>query len=422
LRVDSQIPTQSFLNSLPLQLKGSLLKDDQAFEALAWEVLTPEKAEIRSEHLILLQSGRLELRAYAPSQPQLEQRFELEILPLPAPTPSPIPSLPPFERVMGLLGDVASAGNSLFVTDKTLDRVHVLDTLTGKKQALLNLMSDPEHLTVSPDGKWVFVGSSTSDRVSIIEVATLQIQASLPVGGKVFDLVAGQNRLYVSYTDPLMPPAIFEPSTSSPKGKLPEEVPGKTLLAISPDQKTLFVGSIDAKDTVLWRVDLQDEAKPEVKLDTIRELTEQEEYLVKYRGLKLEPVLGIDLKAIKVSPDGKKIYLALSSTKYPSKVLVLDSETLKELQHIDIGAFPDSLDFSPDGKYLYVAHMHYDVHVFNRETLAQVHRQSATSLVSKIAATADGRSLVGLLGQNYPNSSKTLMRLLELNTIPSPAP
>lgn len=422
LRIDTTFPSQLILNAMPLQLKGFLLKDDAEFEPLNWEVLTPSLAEIRSEHLILLQPGPVEIRAFSPTQPQLEQRFVFTVLPLPAPTPTPIPSLPPLERLNGILGDVVSAGKYLFVTDKTLERVHVLDTLTGKKVTQLNLNMVPEHLALSPDRKWVYVASSSSERVGMIDSDSLVIQAPLPVGGKVFDLVAGQNRLYVSYTDPLKPIAIFEPSTSSPKGKLPEEVPGRTLLALSTDQRSLYVGTLDAKDTVLRRVDVQNEEEPEVVVNTLRELTEDEEYLVKYRGLKIDPVLGIDLKQMKVSPDGKKLYLALSTTKYPSKILVLDSLTLKEVQHLDIGAFPDSVDFSADGKYLYVAHMHYDIHVYNRETLTQVYRQETRFLASKITATADGKSVVGLLGQNFVDSPKSLVRFLDFATFAGTAP
>jgi DNA-binding beta-propeller fold protein YncE len=422
LRIDTAFPSQPLLNALPLQLKGVLLKDEAESEPLSWEVLTPSQAEIRSEHLVLLQTGQVEIRAFSPSQPQLEQRFVFQVLPLPAPTPTPIPSLPPFERLTGILGDVVSAGKYVFVTDKTLERVHVLDTLTGKKVTQLNLNMVPEHLTLSPDRKTVYVASSSSERVGMIDSDSLQIQAPLPVGGNVFDLVAGPNRLYVSYADPLKPIAIFEPSTSSPKGKLPEEVPGRTLLALSTDQRSLYVGTLDAKDTVLRRVDVQNEDEPEVVVNTLRELTEDEEYLVKYRGLKIDPVLGIDLKDLKISPDGKKLYLALSSPKYPSKILVLDSLTLKEVQHLDIGAFPDSVDFSLDGKYLYVAHMHYDIHVFNRETLTQVYRQEARSLASKITATADGKSVVGLLGQNFANSPKSLARFLDFATFAASEP
>ncbi len=422
LRVDTTFPSQLLLNALPLQLKGVLLKAETDIEQLNWEVLTPTQAVIRSEHLILLQPGQVEIRAFSPSQPQLEQRFVFQILPLPAPTPTPIPSLPPFERLTGILGDVVSAGKYVFVTDKTLERVHVFDTLTGKKVTQLNLNMVPEHLALSPDRKWVYVASSSSERVGMIDSDSLQIQAPLPVGGRVFDLVAGQNRLYVSYTDSLRPIAIFEPSTSSPKGKLPEEVPGRTLLALSTDQRSLYVGTLDAKDTVLRRVDVQNEDDPKIAVNTLRELTEDEEYLVKYRGLKIDPVLGINLKEMKISPDGKYLYLALESPKYPSKILVLDSLTLKEVQHLDVGAFPDSVDFSADGKYLYVAHMHYDIHVYNRETLAQVYRQEARSVASKITATADGKSVVGLLGQNFANSPKSLTRFLDFATFAGAAP
>jgi YVTN family beta-propeller protein len=418
LSIETALPSQISLSSWPIALRGKLLKNKLEIETLNWESLNPDKAEIRSGYLVLLESGSLELKAYAPSQPDLAQTFKLEILPLPAPTPSPIPSLPQLETVKGNLGEVVSAGKYIFVTDKGLDLVHILDSLTGKVAARFKVGSGPETLAVSPDQKWVYVGCANDESVGIIDVENLKLQPPLPVGGKVFDLVAGKNRLFVSYLDAQKPLAIFEPSTSTPIGKLPEEIPGRTMLALSHNEKMLYVGTVSDKDTVLRRIDIQDQEKPEIKADTIRVLTEEEQYQVNYKGLKLDPVLGVNLKDILLSEDDQKVFLAISSYNYPSKILVLDGSSLKEIQHIDIGVSPDSLDFSPDFKYLYSGHFHYDMHVSNSQNLTEIYRFPTTKLVSQVTATADGLSVVGLLGSNLANSPKSLTRLIEVSAIP----
>jgi YVTN family beta-propeller protein len=57
-------------------------------------------------------------------------------------------------------------------------------------------------------------------------------------------------------------------------------------------------------------------------------------------------------QCVKVSPDGKKVYV---STGRAGTVCVVDANTYEVLNTIKVGARPWGITFSPDGKFLFAA-------------------------------------------------------------------
>jgi len=64
---------------------------------------------------------------------------------------------------------------------------------------------------------------------------------------------------------------------------------------------------------------------------------------------------GADLQSVAVSNGRLAIAIAADPVTAPGKVVILDSRSLKEIAVVTVGALPDSLTFSDDGRYLLVA-------------------------------------------------------------------
>lgn len=64
---------------------------------------------------------------------------------------------------------------------------------------------------------------------------------------------------------------------------------------------------------------------------------------------------GADLQSVAVSNGRLAIAIASDPVTAPGKVAILDTRSLREIDLVDVGALPDSVTFTPDGRHLLVA-------------------------------------------------------------------
>ncbi|MCU0833537.1 MAG: choice-of-anchor I family protein [Chromatiaceae bacterium] len=121
-----------------------------------------------------------------------------------------------------------------------------------------------------------------------------------------------------------------------PRGGYPTgEVSGSEIAAYDPLSRRIFVtNGAEVRVDVLDARNLDD-----IKLDTSIDI-------VKY---------GADLQSVAVANGRLAIAIAADPVTAPGKVAILDTRTLREIDVVEVGALPDSVTFTHDGRYLLVA-------------------------------------------------------------------
>jgi len=83
---------------------------------------------------------------------------------------------------IALTSGSAAAGPKVYVGNFKDNTVSVIDTATAKVVATVPVASGPHGMTITKDGKWVFVSGDTSSQVSVIDTATDRIAHTIEVG------------------------------------------------------------------------------------------------------------------------------------------------------------------------------------------------------------------------------------------------
>ncbi|MDQ6767425.1 MAG: GH92 family glycosyl hydrolase [Candidatus Eremiobacteraeota bacterium] len=179
---------------------------------------------------------------------------------------------------------LSSDGRRIYVSDQGGQAVSVVDTETERVTATVAVAGSPWGIRVTPDGKTIWVSLTSNNLVQPIDAASLVAGKPIPVGDQ----------------------------------------PGG--LAIAPNGALLLVADLRSNDVT--PVDL---------------LT---------RTARDPIAVGAHPRNIVVSPDSSTAYVTNSGA---NSVTVVDLATFKASHDIGVGVAPRGLAFSPDGKWLYVA-------------------------------------------------------------------
>ncbi|HEU4769840.1 MAG TPA: hypothetical protein VFS77_20915 [Pyrinomonadaceae bacterium] len=71
--------------------------------------------------------------------------------------------------------------------DATAGTASIVDTTSGKILSTVVVGIEPEGVTISPDGRWVYVTAETSNTVSVIDTAKNDVVATFMVGARPKD-------------------------------------------------------------------------------------------------------------------------------------------------------------------------------------------------------------------------------------------
>lgn len=212
--------------------------------------------------------------------------------------------------------------------DKSADGIGVFDIASGKIVRTITGVSDPEQLTLTPDGR-LYIASEDTGTVVVVEAATGKLLATIPVGtepegmnispdGKtVWTTSEGEAKVFVIDT------ATNKVIKAIPVGERPRNT------AFSADGSKAYVsGEFDRVVKVI-------DAKALEVVNT-----------VKMSGETLRPM---DLL---VSPDARRLYV---STGRGKMVVALDPVALTQEGAVEVGARPWGIGLSPDGRTLFSA-------------------------------------------------------------------
>lgn len=254
-------------------------------------------------------------------------------------------------------------GTRAYITCESESTLWATDTKTGKLIAKAPLSGHPNNLSVSNDGKYVFVGIAVAPgAVDVIDTATMKLAKSIPVKGAV-------HNTYVT-----------------PDGKfvVAGSVAGKIITVI--DEKTL---------TPAWELPMENGVRPIafdknadgstnhmfVQLSNLHGFVVVDfktHQVVQKVTLPDQPVngkaeSGAPSHGMAVSPDGKNLWV---NSSIASGVFEYSLPDIKLLGYVKTDKVPDWVTFTPDGKTIYVANSGVDmvsaVDVASRKEVAKI--------------------------------------------------
>lgn len=228
---------------------------------------------------------------------------------------------PVFQRGKDDDDDVARA-------DKSVDGIGIIDVTQRKLTGKLLVGSDPEEFSLSKSGTELYISNEDVKTASVVNVSSGKIEHVIPIaqepegvasspdgrsfyvtceaGGEVFVVDTSNYQIIGHFTVPPRPRSMaFMPHAA---------------IGFIPSEST---GQLNVIDTAHYSI---------IKTVTLPE--------------------GSRPMSVKVSPDGKKIYV---SNGRAATVSVLDGHTYELLNSIKVGTRPWGMVMSPDGKYLYTA-------------------------------------------------------------------
>jgi YVTN family beta-propeller protein len=212
--------------------------------------------------------------------------------------------------------------------DKAADGIGVIDVAQRKLVNKLLVGSDPEEFALNRSASELYISNEDVKTASVINLSTGKVEHVIPIaqepegvatspdgksfyitceaGGEVFVVDAATYKVIGHFSVPPRPRSVaFLPGSAI--GFIPSELSGQ-------------INIIDtANYTVLKSVALPEGSRP---------------------------------MGVKVSPDGKRVYI---SNGRAGTVSVLDSHSYELIDTIKVGTRPWGLVLSPDGKYLYTA-------------------------------------------------------------------
>ncbi|MDR3696012.1 beta-propeller fold lactonase family protein [Mucilaginibacter sp.] len=278
----------------------------------------------------------------------------------------------PVSGSFAYIGNNAMKGND-FTTPQTIS---VINTATGIVVSTITVGVSPMGVSVTPDGKWVYVANEFSNNVSVINASVNKVVATVPVGINPAGIAVTPNGKFI-YVANLNSNNISVISTASNKvvatitvGTTPQNGPGR--IVMSPDGNFAYVtyftsptaaGHITAINTVTNSVSatiplptggIDDMAiSPDGSRLYVPDYLAQLIYIVDLKTQLVTAAVKTPASpvGIAVSPDGNFFYVTESNF---NNVLVISTASNSIVATISVGQNPNAISVTSDGKYVYV--------------------------------------------------------------------
>ena len=235
----------------------------------------------------------------------------------------------------------------LYVAASDDDRIEIIDVATSKIVGYVHPDEDPEMFDITPDGKILIASNEDDNMVSFVDIEKDKIIAQIPTG-----------------VEP-------EGVTISPDGKhvyITAEVSEMVHIIDIENQKTLadvLVGSRPRR--AFFTLDGQEywvtnEVSGYVSVIDTKTYKEKQRISFKPPGLREGDITPV---GININPDGKTAYVTLG---HANRLALVDVATKKVRKYLVVGVRAWNVEFSSDGKNLFVVNSGSDdVTVINAE-------------------------------------------------------
>lgn len=223
---------------------------------------------------------------------------------------------------------ISPDGSTLYVSDPSNDRLHIVDVVSRTVEASLPTGFYPSEVAISPDGSTAYLGHVFEEYVLVIDTATRTVIDRIdtqrdtsgvvlsPDGSTIYTVAGWPGNGFVEATDT----ATHENLDSVTVGAYAQA------LTLSPDGSTLYA-------TNIW-----DDSVSEIDVETF--------------SVTATIAVGSFPHATVVSPDGATLYTTDTRGGYIS---VIDATTRTVIADIEVPAEPVALGISHDGSTIYSA-------------------------------------------------------------------
>jgi len=239
----------------------------------------------------------------------------------------------------------APDGSRLYITNETEKTLDIVDTKTLKVIKSVPLTAHPNNVSISKDGKRVYVAiAAAPGAVDVIDTASMTRAKSIPVKGSAHNTYVTPDGKYVlcgSVGGKLL--TVIDQKTEEPVWTLAFDA---GVRPIAFDQKAdgstsrLFIQLSDFNGFAIVDFD----QRKEVGRVKLPEVSEKERVT---EGLQGSPSHGIG-----VTPDKKTLWVL---SKMNSRIYEYSMPDLKLMGEAPTGHHPDWLTFTPDSKSVYIA-------------------------------------------------------------------
>jgi len=198
----------------------------------------------------------------------------------------------------------------------------------------VNVGTDPWGVAVNPDGKKVYVANWESSNVSVIDIATNTVTATVPVGYEPSGVAVNPagTKVYVTH-DGSDTVSVIDTATNTLTATVPIGSYSSYGVAVTPDGTKVYVTHDDSHDTVSV-------------IDTAT------------NTLTATVPIGSHSYGVAVNPNGKNVYVASWDT---NNVSVIDTATNTVTATVPVGICPHGVAVNPDGTKVYVANQGSDI-------------------------------------------------------------
>ncbi len=229
---------------------------------------------------------------------------------------------------------ISPDGKTLYVCASDDNIVRVFDTETYQEGPSLPSGPDPELFVLDPTGELLYIANEDDNLVTVTNTRTRQVVAEVPVGVEPEGMGISPDAKFVVNTSETTNMAHFI-STEDYKIKHNVLVDQRPRYAqYTADGSRLYVSSeIGGTVTVM---DIADDGTPTV----IGKVT------FEVPGVQAEWLQPV---GVKVTRDGSRVFVALGPA---NRVAVIDGETLEVIDYILVGQRVWQLSFAEDEKYL----------------------------------------------------------------------
>jgi YVTN family beta-propeller protein len=253
-------------------------------------------------------------------------------------------------------------GRELFTTIESENNLKIIDTATDKVVATVPLTGRPNQCAATPDGRFVGVPIRYGSSVDIVATARKKVVKVLPLKVPHNCYNAGSNgNMFVSsmggHDIKMIDLKKLDYEATIPVGGIPRPY------AVSKDEKRMYVALTDLHGFVIASI-------PEKKV--IRRVNLPP---APPSNCTLEP--RTPTHGLELTPDGRELWVTSLAD---NGIYVYDISTRKLSKEIHVGACPNWITFSPDGRYCAVSNSgSNDCSIINTRT----HREIARIKVGK---------------------------------------